>query len=219
MATSDRSEEVILTALAAHGGPQNLGVSFNGGKDSVVMLYRILEVAGPEKLRAMTIFNLLEKHEFDEMRSFRNSVAASLGLHVVNVPVTDCLKTSLVALLGDYPLKGLFMGTRKGDPNAKYQTSDITPTSNGWPDCLLYCPVLNWSYSQIWKYTFQRDLPICSLYEQGYTSIGCPKTTSPNPHLALGDQAKGEPACRFRPAWELSDESLERAGRNCTSAL
>jgi FAD synthetase len=220
--STDRSGFVIDEALRTHGAAK-LGVSFNGGKDSVVMLYRVLEVAGMSKLREMTVFNLLERNEFEEMSSFRASTAASLGLTVVNFPAGESLKDALSLLLERYPLEGIFMGTRTGDPNAKYQSSDVCPTSNGWPKCVLYCPVFSWSYGMIWDYTLKNKLPVCSLYEQGYTSIGCPRTTSPNPHLLIPDSetgsASGSPGARFRPAWNLENEIHERAGRSCASAL
>lgn len=51
-------------------------------------------------------------------------------------------------------------------------------------------------------------IPYCSLYDQGYTSLGGTTNTVPNPVLALdADKTK------FRPAYELIRDEDERLGR------
>lgn len=67
-------------------------------------------------------------------------------------------------------------------------------------------PILTWDYGLVWSFLRAFDLPYCSLYDAGYTSLGTLDDTKPNP--ALSDGAGG-----YRPAYELSDYSLERAGR------
>lgn len=51
-------------------------------------------------------------------------------------------------------------------------------------------------------------IPYCSLYDDGYTSLGGTDDTLPNP--ALRAQKEGE----FRPAYELMDDDEERLGRD-----
>lgn len=72
-------------------------------------------------------------------------------------------------------------------------------------------PMLDWSCDNVWEYLLKRRVPYCSLYDRGYTSIGNMKNTRPNPHLAVD----GQPGT-FLPAYELLDDSLERAGRLST---
>lgn len=67
-------------------------------------------------------------------------------------------------------------------------------------------PLLDWNCENIWEYLLKNHVPYCSLYNLGYTSIGNMNNTVPNPHLKISDK-------EFRPAYELSDDSLERAGR------
>ena len=72
-------------------------------------------------------------------------------------------------------------------------------------------PILPWSYSHVWTFLRSLSLPYPSLYDLGYTSLGSPANTKPNPALAYTDQRTGE--TRFRPAYMLEDHSLERKGR------
>jgi len=50
------------------------------------------------------------------------------------------------------------------------------------------------------------DLPYCSLYDEGYTSLGTVLDTLPCPALARDDGS-------FHPAYTLEDWDQERAGR------
>ena len=50
------------------------------------------------------------------------------------------------------------------------------------------------------------DLPYSPLYDAGYTSLGKTTNTLKNPALCNADGS-------YKPAWQLGDESLERAGR------
>lgn len=54
------------------------------------------------------------------------------------------------------------------------------------------------------------DIPYCSLYDKGYTSLGGTTDTHPNP--ALAEAASGE--VHFRPAYELVEDEQERLGRD-----
>lgn len=51
------------------------------------------------------------------------------------------------------------------------------------------------------------NLTYCSLYDQGYTSLGTCRDTIPNPVLRKADGSG------YHPAYLLSDWTLERAGR------
>eukprot|EP00123_Amoebidium_parasiticum_P006673 comp17571_c1_seq2/m.17186 comp17571_c1_seq2/g.17186 ORF comp17571_c1_seq2/g.17186 comp17571_c1_seq2/m.17186 type:complete len:100 (-) comp17571_c1_seq2:104-403(-) len=85
---------------------------------------------------------------------------------------------------------------------------EFIPCDKGWPRVMRVHPILHWSYSQIWEFLRRLNVPYCSLYDRGYTSIGNVHNTIPNPALR-NDQAPSG----YDPAWKLADERLERAGR------
>lgn len=41
------------------------------------------------------------------------------------------------------------------------------------------CPLIHWSFKDIWRYVSKYDLPYNPLHDQGYPSIGCEKCTLP----------------------------------------
>ncbi|KAL6626481.1 hypothetical protein ACP70R_030207 [Stipagrostis hirtigluma subsp. patula] len=114
-------------------------------------------------------------------------------------------KSGLETLLKKKPTKAIFLGTRNGDPNAVGQ-QQFSPSSPGWPPFMRVNPILDWSYSDVWSFLLTCKVKYCSLYDQGYTSIGSIHNTVPNE--LLRDGAGG-----YKPAYMLSDGSLERAGR------
>lgn len=69
-------------------------------------------------------------------------------------------------------------------------------------------PALRWDYAAVWAFLRGCNLPFCSLYADGFTSLGVQATSRPNPSLARVGAGAG-----FKPAWELVDAELERAGR------
>ncbi|KAG9156144.1 hypothetical protein Leryth_015554 [Lithospermum erythrorhizon] len=72
-------------------------------------------------------------------------------------------------------------------------------------------PILDWSSEDVWAFLLTSKVPYCSLYDQGYTSIGSIHDTVPNALLSTTGSSKSEE--KFRPAYLLQDGRLERAGR------
>ncbi|GFZ44659.1 hypothetical protein JCM24511_02383 [Saitozyma sp. JCM 24511] len=107
---------------------------------------------------------------------------------------------------GGKGVKGVLVGTRRGDPNG--EVPELAPTDPSWPSFLRVHPILSWSYADIWTFLRELDVEWCHLYDEGYTSLGSTINTVPNPLLRNPSAPGG-----WDPAWKLLDESQERAGR------
>ncbi|WWC57932.1 uncharacterized protein I303_100467 [Kwoniella dejecticola CBS 10117] len=103
--------------------------------------------------------------------------------------------------------KCVLVGTRKGDPNDNVKV--LAPTDPSWPQFLRVHPVLHWTYADVWDFLRELNVPYCSLYDEGYTSLGSTTNTSPNPLLKNFNSPSG-----WDPAYMLKDASQERAGRH-----
>ncbi|MCJ1462847.1 3'-phosphoadenosine 5'-phosphosulfate sulfotransferase [Pseudocyphellaria aurata] len=106
-------------------------------------------------------------------------------------------------------IEAIFVGTRRTDPHGG-QLGSFQRTDGGWPDFMRMHPVIGWRYGEVWAFLKHLNVPYCELYDQGYTSLGGTMDTHPNPALEVVGPA-GE--LKFRPAYELEDDDLERAGR------
>lgn len=76
-------------------------------------------------------------------------------------------------------------------------------------------------YGHVWHFLRTYNLPYCSLYDRGYTSLGSKTNTFPNPalqrkcsNLTITDNAPNRTEdIPYWPAYMLSDWKLERSGR------
>ncbi|KAJ4807647.1 phosphoadenosine phosphosulfate (PAPS) reductase family protein [Rhynchospora pubera] len=212
-----RAVYVIQRALALYPFHQ-VAFSFNGGKDSTVLLhllraaYYLLHPDGNPNCPIRTIY-FESPSAFPEINSFTFQTASSYGLLLETIH--SDFKSGLEQLLAQKPTQAIFLGTRIGDPNALGQ-DQFSPSSPGWPPFMRVNPILDWSYRDVWSFLLTCKLDYCTLYDQGYTSIGSIYDTVPNALLAVSHASA--PNLTFKPAYMLLDGRLERAGRAKKSA-
>lgn len=141
------------------------------------------------------------------MEAFVELACRYYGLEIIRKPRP--VRSALSALLLDEKrnLKATLMGTRKGDPGSE-NLQPFVPTDPDWPRLMRVNPILNWSYSQVWAFLLKHNIPYCSLYDQGYTSIGSRDSTTQNPLLKDPNNPSS-----YLPAYTLADKSAERSGR------
>mmetsp|Transcript_17363 Transcript_17363/g.32922 ORF Transcript_17363/g.32922 Transcript_17363/m.32922 type:complete len:796 (+) Transcript_17363:270-2657(+) len=104
------------------------------------------------------------------------------------------------------------LGTRESDPNAGKQGT-FAPSSSYMPPFMRVNPILEWKYGHVWHFLRLYKLPYCSLYDQGYTSLGTVKDTLPCPALKKVHVEGGGATVEYWPAYMLKDWQQERAGR------
>ncbi|DBA82678.1 hypothetical protein WJX77_002340 [Trebouxia sp. C0004] len=197
-------------------GASGVAFSFNGGKDSTVLLHIIraaIILPLPERtadlqnsahgLKGICSFVFEREDDFTEILAFTNTMSRQYNLNVHTLH-TD-FRSGVEGLLETTQLKAIILGTRRGDPNALGQEV-YCPSSADWPPFMRVNPILDWSYADVWTFLRTTKVPYCSLYDAGYTSIGSVNNTVPNSLLRKEDGS-------FAPAYMLADSRMERAGR------
>ena len=72
-------------------------------------------------------------------------------------------------------------------------------------------PIIDWEYADVWRFLLSTGTSYCSLYDQGYTSLGNKLNTVKNEQLRVAADRDDDE--RYLPAYELTDGTQERCGR------
>ncbi|XP_053993088.1 uncharacterized protein LOC128884068 isoform X3 [Hylaeus volcanicus] len=176
-----------------------------------------------------TIVFFQSAHEFDNVLSFVTQTAKDLDCDFRCYPgnytemISTCLSdidnssdhsnthslNSQTSIKSASTCVAFIMGLRRGDPGTFVQAA-FEPSSDWLGDDISFMrvhPILHWSYKDVWRFIKFFKIPYCSLYDQGYTSLGTQENTRKNPVL---NQASGNVA----PAYVLTSSYHERLGRS-----
>ncbi|KAL2222284.1 hypothetical protein M432DRAFT_216824 [Thermoascus aurantiacus ATCC 26904] len=219
--------EVMATALSRYALSE-LSLSYNGGKDCLVLLVLFLASLHPlfkdkekeedkgEKVTSIPAIYALPPHPFPAVEAFVRKSSRQYHLELTRY-TTDPPRTTLRSAFASYlarnpAIRAIFVGTRRTDPHGA-TLSHFDRTDRGWPDFVRIHPVIDWRYAEIWAFIRHLGVEYCELYDQGYTSLGGTNDTHPNPRLRIDnpDEAGGR---RYRPAYELTEDDEERLGRD-----
>ncbi|KAI0305361.1 hypothetical protein B0F90DRAFT_1703849 [Multifurca ochricompacta] len=200
---------VIDDALDEYG-PDKVSLSFNGGKDCTVLLHlyvaalakRIVYPSIPTLyIPVPSPFPALEAFISRAARSYNLSVFTCAPPSLVNAPVksptsgddtplngVDSMREALELYSARFPMvEAIFIGTRRTDPHGA--TLDFrVKTDPDWPPFVRVHPIINWGYADVWTFLRRLKVPYCSLYNEGYTSLGSTYNTFRNPALLVGDR-------------------------------
>ncbi|XP_033220343.1 FAD synthase-like isoform X2 [Belonocnema kinseyi] len=196
----------ILEECYDRFNPVEVFLSFNGGKDCTAVLH----LAAAFRVIKGTAEPLLSLYitgdGFPEVEDFVKKASAYYGLRVVRKKPP--LRESLAEFVQENPkLRACLMGTRKADPHGD-GLEPFCKTDSGWPQLIRVNPIFDWTYNQVWKFLLDFEVPYCSLYDEGYSSIGAATSTFKNPLL----KDPNNPSV-YLPAHTLTDASAERNGR------
>ncbi|KAF1764898.1 hypothetical protein GCK72_004849 [Caenorhabditis remanei] len=204
--------EKIVEEIVEKYPLEQIALSFNGGKDCTVLLH-LLRLKVDEKYGPSTPiqgFHIMVEDQFPEATQFIIDAAKFYNIQVLEFP--GPLKTGLAALKKQRPsIIPVLMGSRATDPNGKYMKTPVEWTDSDWPKVLRVCPILNWTYTDVWHMLRGLCIPYCKLYDQGYTSLGGRDNTVKHPALRIVSSDGKE---HYLPAYKLHDDAEERCNRS-----
>ncbi|RHY22705.1 hypothetical protein DYB32_009423 [Aphanomyces invadans] len=203
--------------------------SFNGGKDSTVVLHLLRLVLAK---RALGSQPGASEAEFDDVY---RSLLHQLPVMYFDTPdqfpqvtefIHQCIEVygfqcemqtssyvqGIESIISKRKTQAFVMGVRRGDPGTD-DLEHFSPSSTGWPAFFRVNPILQWRYDYVWLFLRSLKLEYCALYDQGYTSLGSVHNTVRNPQLVhINENGDTE----YWPAYRLLDNTSERCGRSLT---
>jgi FAD synthetase len=136
-----------------------LSLSYNGGKDCLVLLILYLAAlhAHPKLPSTIQSVYIVSAHPFPEVETFVSSSSSVCSLSLSRYATS--MKTAFGDYLSDFPsVKAIFVGTRRTDPHGAALTH-FDRTDHGWPDFMRVHPVIDWHYIDIWTASLHHTPP------------------------------------------------------------
>jgi len=184
----------MVEALGRFG--PGAAVGWTGGKDSTVVLALWRELLAAKRPGApVRALNLDTGCKFPEVLAFRDRVAREwdIDLHIVRPEVEldrYPLAIDPVACCGDLKIRPLNEAIARLSIPALLTgvRADENPDRADRPwledhgDHVRVLPILEWTELDIWTFQVREAIPWCTLYDQGYRSLGCVPCTSRSGH-------------------------------------
>jgi phosphoadenosine phosphosulfate reductase len=189
---ADVAREVISRALEASS---NVCLTCSFQADDMVSLHLLRE-----RLPNVPVLFLETGYHFADVYSYRDEMTAKYNLNLVNVmpertvaeqesefPVLyrtapdQCCKLRKVGplfqALEQYSV--WFTGLRRvqSPTRANLQPVDNFPLPSG-KQIVKVSPLFDWTDKEVWNFARSHEIPLVSLYDRGYTSIGCEPCTA-----------------------------------------
>ena len=143
------SLSVIQQALTTYG-LDSLSLSFNGGKDCLVLLLLYIYILSqtPHPAHRIPTCFVTPPHSFPEVDEFVTDCADKYGLDVIRIalPMKAAFEVYLRKREGT---RAVLVGTRRTDPHGERLTY-FDVTDHGWPKFMRVHPVIDWHYWEIW---------------------------------------------------------------------
>jgi phosphoadenosine phosphosulfate reductase len=174
----DHLVEKSIRLLKQHEPPDGYYVAFSGGKDSTVMLdlvkrggvnydahYNVTTVDPPE-------LALFIRQQYPEIKWERPSKTMYQLIEDNMTPPTRLMRYCC-RLLKEHGGEGrtVVTGIRAEESQARARRNEIDSGKNNPKDYVH--PIFMWSKNDIWQYISERQLPYCSLYDEGFERLGC----------------------------------------------
>ena len=190
------AESLIATELAAFAEvPQDIVVTSSFQAEDVIVLHIVRQ-----HLPNVPVVFLDTGYHFAEVYEYRDRIAADWSLNLINLlpEITVAEQESQFGILnqtdpgkccGIRKVKPLFTslevyklwftGMRREQAKSR-ATMQLTEafTLPSSKQIRKISPLADWTAKDVWAYTKQHDIPLLSLYDRGYSSIGCEPCTS-----------------------------------------
>lgn len=174
--------ELAIEFIQKHEPPEGYFLGDSGGKDSTVLLdlvmksgvkyksyYSATGIDPPELVKFIKQYHPETIHKRPNYKGHKSFYGM---IPVLGFPTKfsrwccDKLKKDPTK---DIPLKHRLMGIRAEESSKRAKRGAISNLNK----YIIYKPVFSWLEWEIWEYIESHKLPYCSLYDEGFSRLGC----------------------------------------------
>lgn len=172
-----RFQQFVKQALALH--PEGFYLAFSGGKDSQC-IYHLAELAGVP-FRAYMHLTTVDAPELLRFvrdhypKVVRERPKDSMWRMIVKerIPPTRLFRYCCETLKeGGGSGRLVVTGVRNAESNARAGRRMVEVCMKDPTKTFLH-PIIDWTNADVWEFLNSRNIPHCSLYDEGFTRIGC----------------------------------------------
>ncbi|KAL8931049.1 MAG: hypothetical protein Q9208_000151 [Pyrenodesmia sp. 3 TL-2023] len=157
---------IIQAALDRYDLP-SLSLSYNGGKDCLVLLILYLSLLSthPSLPASLPAIYIPPTHPFSSVTAFTMESARryhlALDVHVADEGAKGGMKEAFASYLAKHTeVEAIFVGTRRTDPHGgRLSAEGFDVTDGGWPRFMRVHPVIEWHYAEVWAVCFDFPFP------------------------------------------------------------
>jgi phosphoadenosine phosphosulfate reductase len=188
--------ETAIARIQTLTPPEGLFVAFSGGKDSIVLLdlvrragvphdshYHFTTVDAPELVRFI-------RDQYPDVERHRPEQTMWQLIEENGIPPLRYMRYCCRQLKeGGGAGRVVATGVRAAESRKRAKRRLVEACHNGGKRTLLH-PIIDWSEEDVWGYIRERELPYCSLYDEGWTRLGCVMCPNGGPKRMARDAAR-----------------------------
>jgi phosphoadenosine phosphosulfate reductase len=183
----------VIAEVVAGGGAQCVTSSF---QTDCVALVHLITLERPD----IPVLFLDTGYHFAETYAYRDQITERLHLNLINLAAVQSVAAQeaqfgilnqtapdrcchlrkvepLFAGLSDYDVWFTALRRDQSPTRANLKIQDDFPLPGG-KKLLKVSPLAAWTAKDVWQYLKEQGIPVLSLYDRGYSSIGCEPCTS-----------------------------------------
>jgi phosphoadenosine phosphosulfate reductase len=188
---ADLTAQAVDLIAAQLGAAQRPAITSSFQSECVVLTDLLRQVRPDIPVLFLDTF-----HHFPQTLAYRDEMTARYGLNLINLRAAEpkvglwqaesteacCARHKVGPLFSS--LEGYdvwFTALRRDQSASRANLQEVEPFRLPSGNAIRkVAPLAGWTARDVWRYAKDHDIPLLSLYELGYTSIGCePCTTLP----------------------------------------
>ena len=171
-------EERSLQVIRENEPDDGYYVAFSGGKDSIVLLDLVrragvkhdvhfnVDLSPPELFRFIRQNYPGVEWHYPEVAIFKEVAKRTMPTRVMRW-CCQYLKE------GGGEGRTVLTGVRWAESNRRAASWKAKNPPRGKSKEIIICPIIDWEDCDVWDYIKAREIPYCSLYDEGFKRLGC----------------------------------------------